>query len=97
VRHQRNRQLAVRVLGGHHHRPRPVDPHPVEHTVVYAGIPLDDEIAQFGRLVRQVISLIDDDHEITSGLQPLGYQTSERTEADDDDMVVEMVLGAFHG
>src|SRR5208283_4567935 len=96
VRHQRDRELAVLILGGHHKRLGLLDPRVVEHRIVRPGVALHDEITETGGQDREIISAIDDDHLLAGFLQSTGYQLAERTEADDNHMVGETIELVLH-
>src|SRR4029077_5619512 len=80
MRHQCDREFAVRILVGHHKRPGPLDPRVVERRIVHPGITLDYEITEIGGLGRQAVGSIDDDHLLSRIVQSAGYQAAKRTE-----------------
>ena len=96
MRHQRDREFAVRILGGHLKSLGPPDPCVVERRIVHSGITLDYEITETGGLGRQVVASIDDDHLLSRIVQSAGHQAPKRTEADDDYMIGEVIELVFH-
>src|SRR4029079_19057638 len=96
MRHQRNREFAVRILRGHHKCLSLLHPGVVERCVVHSRITLDDDITESGSLGRQVFASIDDEHVLAGVLQWAGYQAANRAKSDDNDMVAEIVELAFH-
>src|SRR4029079_19461150 len=96
MRHQRNREFAVRILRGHHKCLSLLHPGVVERCVVHSRITLDDDMTESGSLGRQVFASIDDDPVLPGVVQRAGYQGANRAKADDSYMVGEIVELAFH-
>ncbi len=96
VRHQGQRQVAMRVSGGDVHGARHGDARAVQHPVVNAGIALDDHEAGVRGERGIAVVAVDDHHLLPGPAQLVGQQFAEPDVADDHHVPGELVECAFH-
>src|SRR5262245_15927937 len=97
MRHQRDCDLAIGIIGCNDERPGSYDPGTIEDVRVDSGVSLDDEMAQFrGECGLDSVS-VDNQHALASAFQLRCNEAADRAEADEDDVVRNLLEEALHG